>query len=128
MSETKTRRSTKRQLGQYMTPPALARRLLKDVAVTQEMRVLEPSFGDGSFIIPLIEKFFPLYQGTSAERLDCIILIIATTTRPPAQSSMPRRPTLSFGEMMATPFSPIRRPATGICMVLAVSPILVARV
>ena len=73
MSETKTRRSAKRQFGQYMTPPALARRLLADVVVTQDTRVLEPSFGDGSFIILLIEIFLPLYQGSVAERLDRIL-------------------------------------------------------
>ncbi len=73
MSETKTRRSAKRQLGQYMTPLALARRLLADDVVTQTTRVLEPSFGDGTFIIPLIEKFLPLYQGSIVDRLDRIL-------------------------------------------------------
>jgi hypothetical protein len=35
--------------------------------------VLEPCFGDGSFILPLIEAFLPLYPGAIQERLDAIL-------------------------------------------------------
>ncbi len=73
MSQTKTRRPTKRQLGQFMTPPALAANLLAPLSVSSTTRVLEPSFGDGSFIIALIEKFMLLYEGPIHERLDAIL-------------------------------------------------------
>lgn len=73
MSQTKTRRPTKRQLGQYMTPSAQAKSLIERLHVSKETRVLEPSFGDGSFIMPLIERFLPLYEGPISERLDNIL-------------------------------------------------------
>ncbi len=69
MSETKTRRPRKRQLGQFMTPEPLARQLLSDLHFRRSDRVLEPSMGDGSFVIPLIESFLPLYTGSTNQRL-----------------------------------------------------------
>ena len=36
-------------------------------------RVLEPGFGDGSFLIPIIEKFLDLYEGPIAERLKRVL-------------------------------------------------------
>jgi hypothetical protein len=73
MTETKTRRPTKRQLGQYMTPSPLAERLVKHLPLSQHTRVLEPGFGDGSFILALIEAFLPLYEGPVPERLEMIL-------------------------------------------------------
>ena len=73
MSQTKTLRARKRQLGQFLTPPETARRLVGSLAFTRDDKVLEPSFGDGSFILPLIEKFLPLYGGPIPERLDQIL-------------------------------------------------------
>ena len=73
MSQTKTLRNRKRQLGQFLTPSEIAYRLVSDLSLTRDSKVLEPSFGDGSFILPLIDKFLPLYGGTGAERLDHIL-------------------------------------------------------
>lgn len=73
MSETKHRRSSKKQLGQFMTPPALASSLVDRLSICKTTKVLEPSFGDGSFIIPLIERFMPLYDGLISERLANIL-------------------------------------------------------
>ena len=72
MSQTKALRPQKRQLGQFLTPPAIAERLAA-LPFTCDDTVLEPSFGDGSFILPLIERFLPLYSGTLHERLDAIL-------------------------------------------------------
>ncbi len=69
MSQTKTLRSAKRQLGQFLTPSPIARRLLADFTFTPTDTVLEPSFGDGSFLLPLVESFLALYEGPLAERL-----------------------------------------------------------
>lgn len=69
MSQTKTLRPAKRQLGQFLTPAETAIHLVADLAFTRADKVLEPSFGDGSFVLPLIEKFLPLYDGTVCERL-----------------------------------------------------------
>ena len=73
MSETKTLRHRKRQLGQFLTPPETARRLVSDFKFTVSDRILEPSLGSGAFILPLIEKFLPLYDGPIADRLDQIL-------------------------------------------------------
>lgn len=73
MSQTKTRRPTKRQLGQFMTPMPLAVSIVEGLQVHRSTRVLEPSFGDGSFIIPLIERFLPLHEGAVSDRLDAIL-------------------------------------------------------
>lgn len=70
MSVTKTKREKKRQLGQFLTPIYIAQRITKDLRFIKDDKVLEPSMGNGSFIIPLIEKFMGLYIGTIQERLD----------------------------------------------------------
>ena len=72
MSQTKTLRDKKRQLGQFLTPNAIAERLA-DLPLTRDDKVLEPSFGDGAFVLPLIDKFLPLYDGPISTRLDQIL-------------------------------------------------------
>jgi hypothetical protein len=69
MSQTKTARVKKRQLGQFYTPPGLARRLVEELPLTPESVVLEPSAGDGSFVLPLIERFMAMHSGTQSDRL-----------------------------------------------------------
>ncbi len=69
MSVAKTQRAKKRQLGQFLTPQPLARQLVETLDLDVDDRVLEPSMGDGAFVIPLIERFMPLYRGSVAERL-----------------------------------------------------------
>jgi hypothetical protein len=73
MSRAKTQREKKRQLGQFLTPPACAGRLVRSIAFTPADTVLEPSMGDGSFIIPLIEQFLPFYDGPLQQRLDRVL-------------------------------------------------------
>lgn len=69
MSETKTRRHARRQLGQFFTPDAVARRLVSSLDITNTSVVLEPSSGDGAFLLALVERFLDLHQGTAQERL-----------------------------------------------------------
>ena len=69
MSQTKTARVEKRQLGQFYTPAALARRLVDDVPLSPQSSVLEPSAGDGAFVLPLIERFMNLHEGSERDRL-----------------------------------------------------------
>jgi hypothetical protein len=73
MSIRKTHRPKKRQLGQFMTPLALARRVLGGLVFKRTDKVLEPSMGDGAFVVALIEKFLPLYDGPLPQRLDHIL-------------------------------------------------------
>jgi len=73
MSITKTKRPKKQQLGQFITPYHIADRLVSDLVFTREDRVLEPSMGNGSFIIPIIEKFMALYHGDVKLRLSKVL-------------------------------------------------------
>lgn len=69
MSQARQARTVKRQMGQFLTPPALAARIVAELSLNADSRVLEPSFGDGSFLLPLIDRFATLYDGSPAERL-----------------------------------------------------------
>ncbi len=44
-----------------MTPLSLARRVVSGLPLTRSSRVLEPGFGDGSFLIALVEAFAELH-------------------------------------------------------------------
>ncbi len=55
--QAKRARSAKRQRGQFLTPPSLARRVIEPALSSSVRRVLEPSFGSGGFLIPLISHF-----------------------------------------------------------------------
>lgn len=74
MSQTKTLRDKKRQLGQFLTPRPLAKRLVTSLALTRDSVILEPSFGDGAFLLPVIEKLLPLYAGPISSRLNQILI------------------------------------------------------
>lgn len=52
-----------------MTPEPLAQRIVDGLEFHTTMRVLEPSFGEGAFLIPVIRRFLDLHDGTPAERL-----------------------------------------------------------
>jgi hypothetical protein len=69
MSQTKTKRAPKRQLGQFYTPLPLARRCVADLSLTSATTVLEPSAGNGAFVLPLIERFMELHTGSESDRL-----------------------------------------------------------
>ena len=69
MSETKLKRTKQRQWGQFMTPAGVAERLLGQIEFAPHHRVLEPSFGDGAFLLPLIERFVEMHSGSPRARL-----------------------------------------------------------
>ena len=56
MSIAKSKRISKKQLGQFFTPPNIASEIVNKTNISTEFNVLEPSFGDGSFIYAVIEK------------------------------------------------------------------------
>lgn len=61
MSETKALRTKKRQFGQFLTPKNLSTKIVKTINFSSEDKILEPSFGDGSFIFSIIEKLIQVY-------------------------------------------------------------------
>jgi len=73
MSIARTKREKKRQLGQFLTPPPIAQQLIANLSFTRDDKVLEPSMGDGSFVIPIIEKFLSLYSGSIQTRLEKVL-------------------------------------------------------
>lgn len=73
MSVAKLARERKRQLGQFMTPAPVARSLVADLDLSETTRILEPSFGDGAFLLPLLERFYDLHAGSPRSRLERIL-------------------------------------------------------
>ncbi len=69
MSQAKQARERKRQLGQFLTPEPIARALVARLPLTSQVLILEPSFGDGAFLVPLVERLIQLHEGSPAERL-----------------------------------------------------------
>jgi hypothetical protein len=73
MSESKFNRTKKKQLGQFMTPMSLSRLLIDKREYQLTDKILEPSFGEGSFLIVIIEKLLKLYDNMSIqEKMDKI--------------------------------------------------------
>ena len=60
MSLARTKRESKRQLGQFLTPIEVARRVLAKIEVNPDDVVFEPSFGKGVFLIAYIERLAQL--------------------------------------------------------------------
>jgi hypothetical protein len=56
MSETKYKRDKKKQLGQFMTPESLSWSILKHRQYKITDKILEPSFGKGSFLFGIIRQ------------------------------------------------------------------------
>ena len=55
MSRAKLSRERKRQLGQFLTPPSVAKAIIRQLRVSPDERVLEPSLGTGAFIFALLD-------------------------------------------------------------------------
>lgn len=66
MATVKHHRESKRQLGQFFTPSSIAEKLVSRLSLRADMRVLEPGFGAGAFLFPLIEAFLELRGGDLA--------------------------------------------------------------
>src|SRR4051812_8648409 len=72
MSKAKFDREVKRQLGQFLTPPHVANKIIEDIDLDSDCTILEPSFGDGSFLFSIIEKLLSKYDGDMVDRLEQI--------------------------------------------------------
>lgn len=59
MSIARLSRDRKRQLGQFFTPPATARSIVRNLTVLPTCRILEPSFGEGAFVFALLDALAP---------------------------------------------------------------------
>ena len=64
MSESKFNRTKKKQLGQFMTPISLSKSLIQERNYKITDKILEPSFGTGSFLIAIIDKLLEVYDNT----------------------------------------------------------------
>lgn len=62
----KHERERKRQHGQYMTPPALAHKIVSGLTTDVGTRILEPSCGDGAFLSAILEKLSDVTSQDSA--------------------------------------------------------------
>ncbi|MBN1394042.1 MAG: N-6 DNA methylase [Pirellulales bacterium] len=68
MTIAKRQRTSKRQLGQFLTPGPIVERMLERIKLHGDMTVLEPSFGDGAFIVPLVKRFVDLRSGDISDQ------------------------------------------------------------
>jgi hypothetical protein len=75
MSQRRTDRESRRQLGKFYTPEELARRIVSKVPLRSGMRVLEPSAGEGSFIGAILDQ---------ANKNNVKIDVTAVEVEPPA--------------------------------------------
>ncbi|MFZ1934762.1 MAG: N-6 DNA methylase [Thermoguttaceae bacterium] len=69
MTIAKRHRSSKRQLGQFITPALVAESIVADVELTSDFHVFEPSFGDGAFVVPVLRRLVALHAGSKTECL-----------------------------------------------------------
>jgi hypothetical protein len=69
----KAARVHKRLRGQFLTPDDLAARIVATMPLRVSDLVCEPGFGDGSFLLPLIERFMAMREGTDQERLTAVL-------------------------------------------------------
>jgi len=56
MSVARLSRNRKRQLGQYLTPESTAAAIVRSVDLSPGAKILEPSFGEGSFVFQIIDS------------------------------------------------------------------------
>lgn len=73
MSKAKLKRENKRQLGQYFTPTEIAQKIVDQLPLKADSVVLEPSAGDGAFVLPLIRALYELQTGSHLERIERIL-------------------------------------------------------
>jgi type I restriction-modification system DNA methylase subunit len=75
MAETKYKRDKKKQLGQFMTPRNLSKDCLKKRQYKITDKILEPSFGEGSFLIEIVYKLIDVYPTNLSikEKIDLIL-------------------------------------------------------
>ena len=59
MSIARLAREKKRQLGQFFTPADTARAIIEDLKLLPSHQILEPSFGEGAFILAIVEQIRP---------------------------------------------------------------------
>lgn len=55
MAKAKRSRTDKRQRGEFLTPPPLARAVMQGIDLLECHQILEPSFGNGSFLFAIID-------------------------------------------------------------------------
>jgi hypothetical protein len=63
-------------MGQYMTPVDLSKKICDTYSFTPNDAVLEPSFGNGSFLLNLLAKFVELYVANGSSDKEAVILAL----------------------------------------------------
>ena len=67
LAKAKASRDKQRQLGQFMTPGPLAERIVDGLALTPTSRILEPSFAQAPFPLPLIRRMVGLPEAPAGQ-------------------------------------------------------------
>ncbi len=69
----KRARTQRRQLGQFLTPAQLAREVVTPTLARDPTTVLEPSFGEGAFLMPVIEFYMRREPGSGSAKLGRVL-------------------------------------------------------
>ncbi len=69
----KRARPQHRQLGQFLTPVPLAREVAASPLALNPATALEPSFGEGAFLLPMIEHYMERESGSVSARLGRVL-------------------------------------------------------
>lgn len=74
MAKAKAGRATKQMLGQFMTPPQLAKQVTEESKInwTKDTVVLEPGFGEGAFLFEVIEGLISAHGSRSKKTIQHI--------------------------------------------------------
>jgi|3_EtaG_2_1085321.scaffolds.fasta_scaffold03977_11 hypothetical protein len=72
MAKAKRERNKKSQLGQFLTPAELSEKIVNEYTFKIDDKILEPSFGKGSFLFPIIDKLLELHNSSTSVALDYI--------------------------------------------------------
>jgi hypothetical protein len=62
MAISRQNREYKKKMGQFMTPLSLSKQLVKKRNYTLSDLILEPSFGEGSFLFAIIDRFIEIFN------------------------------------------------------------------
>ena len=88
MSVARFARPRKRQLGQFFTPAAVARRIVDGLELSDGLRVLEPSFGRGVFLDALLDAAAARGVGLDLHGCEIDKALFAAYRPPPTDARM----------------------------------------
>lgn len=114
-----------------MTPEATARAIVQSLPLSAASRVLEPGFGEGAFLLPLIERLLPLRNGDLEAvlreniwgvEIDPSLHSAALDAIAKRFGRLPHDHNLVLGDFLLTPFPELERSGPNLMALLESTP------